>query len=581
MTVRQLNVPSVSGNDIASLVRWARQVSIVVNETIRRTASTGAFFVWDEGCTNIPQNTNIDGAEELIFESPFSGNGTLILTVVGASGNVNVALNGSNLGTLSDPDTSSEILYEVQVTNLIDGLNSFKIWSTSTDGDELRRLEAWRNFTREQIDTAGTTADWGSVTGSGKPDDNADVTQDHAAEVVIAASSLPASPKAGWLVYLTSADGGFSADTWVRRNDANDAWVQVGAHDALQLINAAAEAGADQTAPRLGSGLLTDGGFESGTTSHWEKGDGADSFDITSTASVVRSGNSAASVFLAQNASGVLIRQEVSLPEEGDRLLVVGNARRGSTFTPNRDVFLFARFVDSSGSLVDSRAIGESFTTESGYQTERDVIEIPSGAVRVRIQWEKESPHNTDEDGQWFFDDIQVWPVLRDGDIDALGTTNSPEEADANVTEDRRSLSDWGDTQTFTPNWSNGFSTDPTGDLSYAISEDGRWARMWASDDRLGTADSAAMSLDNLPAAIRPSGGGSIWATGFGAILSDSEAVPVVARIFGTTSGSAGLCEFGSIQASGSGGTVQFAVPALATSGSKGLRRGATLQWAL
>lgn len=137
----------------------------------------GAIFVWNRGCVTVPTNTTISGAEEIVFPSDFTGNGTLVLTIYDAEGGVNVALNGTELGSLSGT-AEQEVLYEVAVTNLTEGrdaLNSFKIWSTTGDSAELRKLEVYRNFAREQI---SDSAIWGNITGSGKPEDDATVGAD-------------------------------------------------------------------------------------------------------------------------------------------------------------------------------------------------------------------------------------------------------------------------------------------------------------------------------------------------------------------------------------------------------------------
>lgn len=266
----QLTVPSVAGHDLPSLIRWARQLATTVNDLLRRNSFAGAFFVWDDGCVSVPTSTTIANAEEIVFESPFSSgiagdllteggedlteeNGsslitessvesyaTLIVTGIGFEGGVHVALNGRDFGTLSSEDTANEVLYEVQVDNLVKGLNVFQIWSESSDSGELRRLEVWRNFTRESIIDSGETAIWGSVTGDGKPEDNADVTSDHADDIIFRQASLPSDPQEGWIWQDTD-------DLRVYRRTSG-AWVQIGADDALLLgLNAPAESGADET----------------------------------------------------------------------------------------------------------------------------------------------------------------------------------------------------------------------------------------------------------------------------------------------------------------------------------------------
>ena len=150
---QQVRIPVFTGTDLGQLIRWARDTTNRLNDALRKLDLAGTIFGWDEGSLTVPISTTISGSEVITFDCPFVGNGALIVTGVGFEGGVHVALNDTDLGSLSDGDTSSEILYEIQVTNLINGLNTFKIWSTTTDAGELRRLEVWRNFTREYIDT--------------------------------------------------------------------------------------------------------------------------------------------------------------------------------------------------------------------------------------------------------------------------------------------------------------------------------------------------------------------------------------------------------------------------------------------
>lgn len=136
-----VDIPPLSGVKDPALERWARKVSDAFNTVVRDMQKlSGSYYVWDKGSLSIPQNTTIAGAEEIVFESNFSGNGVLLLTVVGAEGGVNVALNGTELGELKDTDTSSEIVHKVAVSNLVNGLNSLKIWDDAGDTAELRKV---------------------------------------------------------------------------------------------------------------------------------------------------------------------------------------------------------------------------------------------------------------------------------------------------------------------------------------------------------------------------------------------------------------------------------------------------------
>lgn len=163
-----INIPVIPQD----INQWARQAGAAINELAAQNNAT--IFTWNKGCLTVPTNTTIAGAAEIFFESEFTGNGTLVITVFDAEGGVNVALNGVELGALTGA-AGQEVLYEVPVTNLVEGddpLNVFNIWSTSADTAELRKLEVYRNFTKEQI---SDSAIWGNITGVGKPSDDAQV----------------------------------------------------------------------------------------------------------------------------------------------------------------------------------------------------------------------------------------------------------------------------------------------------------------------------------------------------------------------------------------------------------------------
>ena len=141
----------------------------------------------------------------------------------------------------------------------------------------------------------------------------------------------------------------------------------------------------------------------------------------------------------------------------------------------------------------------------------------------------------------------------------------------------------WSAPSTFTPTWSaTGFSTDPTGDLSYAVSLDGLWAKMWATADRTGTSDAGSMAITNLPAAIRPVGA-SVQYVGDSTVGLDntSDRIQVGLRIFEASHGSAGTCEFLVLVESGSAAPSVFNNNGFTTSGTKGLIKGSELVWAL
>lgn len=148
--VERFNVPRIAGTDLSAVMRWIRTMTGTLNEYFRQTATVGAYFNWDGQSASIPSGEA--NAFEVVFTSPFVGNGVFIVTVVGAEGGVAVALNGTTLAFLANPDMTSEILYEIHAKNLINGLNSLKFWDTAGDTAELRRVEAWRAFSEDLLD---------------------------------------------------------------------------------------------------------------------------------------------------------------------------------------------------------------------------------------------------------------------------------------------------------------------------------------------------------------------------------------------------------------------------------------------
>ena len=175
-----------------------------------------------------------------------------------------------------------------------------------------------------------------------------------------------------------------------------------------------------------------------------------------------------------------------------------------------------------------------------------------------------------------------TWDQLSADDALLLGL-NAPAEGGADVTNDNRSLTDWGAASTFSPNWTGGFSTAPTEDLYYAVSEDGLWGRLWAEDDVHGTSDATSMTINNLPAAVRPAGSSlQYYAAESGTALDNSSnTVLAGARVAQASHGSAGVLEFATVFASGSGGAVTLNNTGWTGSGTKGPNRGLTFTWRL
>jgi len=72
------------------------------------------------------------------------------------------------------------------------------------------------------IDTIPEEASWESVYGSGKPEDNADVTATHATSILFHSDTEPTSPQEGWTWWDTSGD-----PVLIKRYDGSE-WVTVG-----------------------------------------------------------------------------------------------------------------------------------------------------------------------------------------------------------------------------------------------------------------------------------------------------------------------------------------------------------------
>lgn len=156
--------------------------------------------------------------------------------------------------------------------------------------------------------------------------------------------------------------------------------------------------------------------------------------------------------------------------------------------------------------------------------------------------------------------------------IDAL----EPAEADSNETETRRSLSDLGNTQTFTsPTWT-GFSSAPSGNLSYAIATDSRFAELWIPTNQFGTSNATSMSITDLPSTIRPAGSGASFAFALGGVQDNSVTDQICqARIWQASHGSAGTMEF-QIYVGG-----VFTSASWTNSGQKGFAAGTRFRWPL
>lgn len=521
MTKIQQYIPPVPGEDLPAAIRWMRQVSGIMNEFMRRVNS-GAFFVWDEGCINVQTNTDINGADELIFDSPFTGNGTLVVTGVGFEGGVHVALNGTDLGTLSSANTVDEILYEVQVDNLEDGLNSFKIWSDSSDAGELRRLEAWRNFSRELIDSAGDSAEWGSITGVGKPEDNADVTAPRLSNSVAINAGFELGDLEGWTVIadgsgasfdVTNTDPAFGTQHLeisggsTTANLGNDAIIPARSGDRV-LAQAAAKRVSGTTSEARVLIVWRD---SNGTILSTAAGNGVtgSAYDQTRAIAVAPSNTATAEFWLQRRVdSSDTVRFDgatfLHVPRDSDiDLTLAKNAvnEAGADNTTNNPQPW--GWVTDDGFMPDDLA---DVTTEHAAEVIFASSSLPASPESGWLVYLTSADSGFSAD-TWVRRNDANTAWVKVGAHNALELINGPTEAGANETETRRSLTDWGPTQTFSPTWT-GFSSAPSGNLNYAISKDGLTARIWTDADRIGTSNSSAFGITNIPAAIQPAGTG-------------------------------------------------------------------------
>lgn len=117
--------------------------------------------------------------------------------------------------------------------------------------------------------------------------------------------------------------------------------------------------------------------------------------------------------------------------------------------------------------------------------------------------------------------------------------------------------------QTFTPTWGTGFSTDPTGDISYI--DMGTYVILFVVNQSTGTSDTGAMSFTGPPAAIRPS------TTVFAPSVCINNGVRIHVDV-GITA--AGNVLFSASDATGT--FVSFSATGFTTSGTKGLSNGWT-----
>jgi hypothetical protein len=169
------NIPGAP-NSTSAVLRWAQALT----SFLQGFTQIGPDFLWSPPCDKaVPASTTITGAYEITFFANVTGNCTIIVVGKNFQNTTHVALNSTDLGTMTDADHVNAISYEIYGTNLVNGSNTLQFWTTDAIAGKLVRVEVWRNFLKDKIDTAGTTATWGDITGTGKPDDNADVTGSH------------------------------------------------------------------------------------------------------------------------------------------------------------------------------------------------------------------------------------------------------------------------------------------------------------------------------------------------------------------------------------------------------------------
>lgn len=158
--VKDISIPELYDASPEGIKKWAREITLGVNEVLQQAVNPGAIYVKDGFCTIINTGTTIAGGNEFNFTSPVTGNGSILATIVGAQ-NVKLALNSTTLtGSLSNTDTTGEIVYERAVNNIVEDFNTLKVWSTGTETAEVKRIEV------RAIDSGGWKA-YGALANQG------------------------------------------------------------------------------------------------------------------------------------------------------------------------------------------------------------------------------------------------------------------------------------------------------------------------------------------------------------------------------------------------------------------------------
>ena len=347
-------------------------------------------------------------------------------------------------------------------------------------------------------------------------------------------SSAPGSPATGAIWIDTD-------DSRVYRYNGST-WQQFAADDALLLTNnAPAEANADVTGSNTAANITGQGNLAT------------------------------------QNASDLVYRQSSAPSHQAGRIWYDTDDGRfyrsnGSTWQQiGADDPLLASFnamgeagADVTGSNTAANITGQGSlaTLDAGDVNYRQSSD--PGAVGAGRTW-----YDTD-DGRYYRRNSSntAWEQIG-ADDPTLSAFNAAAEAGADATADNLSAADWQDESTFTPTWNAGFSTAPTGDLSYSLTVDGNYARLWTPGNRHGTSNANNMRISNLPSAIQPTTGKLVMATG--TVTNNTFQQIIAAFVFGATSGAVWFSILDSTPRFNSGG--------FATSGTKGLDVGCEFTW--
>lgn len=153
--------------------------------------------------------------------------------------------------------------------------------------------------------------------------------------------------------------------------------------------------------------------------------------------------------------------------------------------------------VGISGSLiVDGTIIADALTVSQLSAIAADLGAITAGTITLDTAGHIKSGQTAYDTGTGFFLGQSSGVKFSLGDSSGNKLTWN-----GTVLEITGSLTLTNTVQTFTPTWGAGFSTDPTGDMSYI--DLGAIVILW-SGQLTGDSDTNAMTVTNLPSAIRP-----------------------------------------------------------------------------